>query len=330
MSEDQSKNDYRPKYYDLLSPSDQEQYTELRSTLSSQMCRNRRGKRLEGFSDMLSSIRAFCIRHNDDDWKRCLVCGVCWLPNGIAINNRQLSILIDKCKSSINGSLQKMGYSTLQSRSESSSSLCDTIPLLKNNFNELREWTVRLFVAATPQPNLPIYSVNTLHPFQSPMPSQYQAFSIQPQVYFPVVPMAMPVPQMAGQPILPIPGQPVLPIPGQPILPIPGQPILPLPGQPVLPIPGQAVLPIPGQPMLPIAGQPVLPISGQPDPNSFFDDEFALPPTFLTDDAVAPPIQPPPPAAPPGNEGGGDLDLIDAADPIPFQDDQFGLFGDKW
>jgi hypothetical protein len=270
MSDEASKNDYRPKYYDILSSSDQKQYDELRSTFSSQMCRNRRGKRLEGFSDMLSSIRTFCIRHNDDDWKRCLVCGVCWLSNGIAINNRQLSLLIDKCKSSINGSLQKMGYSTLQSRSESSSSLCDTIPLLKNNFGELREWSVRLFVAATPQPNLPIYTVNTLHPFQSPMPSQYHTFSIQHQMYFPVVPMAMPVPQMPVQPVLPIP---------------------------------------PSQ--------------------SFFDDEFALAPTFLADDSAAPQIEQPA-TGPTGNQSGGELDLIEHPDPIPFQDDPFGLFGEKW
>jgi hypothetical protein len=194
MPGDHPSHDYRPKYYEMLTTPDQEQYNDLRSTLSSQMCRNRRGKRLEGFAEMLNSIRVFCIRHDEDDWKRCLVCGVCWLPNGIAINNRQLSILIDKCKSSINGSLQKMGYSTLQSRNESSGSLSDAIPLLKNNFNELREWTVRLFMAATPQPNLPMYSVNTIYPFQSPVPSQYQAFSIQPRIFMPQAQFVQPAP----------------------------------------------------------------------------------------------------------------------------------------
>jgi hypothetical protein len=273
MCEDRSKNDYRPKYYDLLSPPDQMQYDDLRASLSSQMCRNRRGKRLEGFSDMLSSIRTFCIRHTEDDWKRCLVCGVCWLPNGIAINNRQLSILIDKCKSSINGSLQKMGYSTLQSRNESSSSLCDMIPLLKNNFNELREWTVRLFVAATPQPNLPIYSVNTLHPFQSPMPSQYPAFSIQPRMF---IPPAMPI------------------------------------TVPVLPV-GAA----------PVQTQPPPPVQSA---GSFFDDEFALAPTFLAEEAAPAPA--PVPTSP--GKPAGEIDLIDSTEALPFPDDPFGLYGDKW
>jgi hypothetical protein len=195
---DSEKSDFRPKFYDLLSTVDQDQYNELRSSLSSQMCRNRRGKRLEGFSEILGSIRSFCIRNKDDDWKRCLVCGVCWLPSGIAVNNRQLSVLIDKCKSSINGSLQKMGYSSFQSRHESTGALYDSIPLLRNNFNELREWTVRFFIAATPQPALPIYSVNTLFPFQSPMSSQYQTFVMPPRR--PLVPAVPPTPLLLPEP----------------------------------------------------------------------------------------------------------------------------------
>jgi hypothetical protein len=184
MLEDPSQEvNFHPKYYDLLSIEDQEQYNTLRATLSSQLCRNRRGRRLENFTEMLTTIQTFCIRHNEDDWKRCVVCGVCWLAAGIAINNRQLSILIDKCKSSINGSLQKMGYSTLQSRTESTGPLCEAMPVLKDNFNELREWTVRLFIAATPQPKVPAYSVDTSYPFQSPVPSQYPAFPLKSQIF---------------------------------------------------------------------------------------------------------------------------------------------------
>lgn len=186
MARDEKKAEFRPKFFDMLDSSDQERYNELRATLSSQMCRNRRGKRIETFAEMLSAIRRFCVRNDENDWKRCLVCGVCWLPSGIAINNRQLSILIDKCKSSINGSLQKMGYTALQSRNESSESLRQAIPILKDNFNELREWTVRLFVAATPQPHLPPYSVSTMHPYQSPMPSQYQSYGMYGQPGVPV------------------------------------------------------------------------------------------------------------------------------------------------
>ena len=178
MSSNDKKDEFRPKFFEMLDEADQEKYRELRATLSSQMCRNRRGKRLETFGEMLGAIKNFCVRNDENDWKRCLVCGVCFFPTGIGINNRQLSILIDKCKSSINGSLQKMGYTAMQSRNESSESLTKAIPILKDNFNELREWTVRLYVAATPQPHLPLYNVNTMYQYHSPMPNQYQSYGM--------------------------------------------------------------------------------------------------------------------------------------------------------
>ena len=174
--------DVFPKYYDMLSKEDQTMYINLRSGLSSHACRNRRGKRLETFSDMMNTIKQYCIRNSDSDWKRCLVCGVCWLPTGIAVNTRHLSLLIDKCKSSINGSLQKMGYNTVQCRTEFSQPLIDQIPILKNNFNELREWTIRQYVASTPTPQYGAdinYFYNAM--MQSPMPT---FFSPMPQTNF--------------------------------------------------------------------------------------------------------------------------------------------------
>lgn len=171
MGEKPQKN-IQPKFFGLLNKEDQDNYKKLRLTLSSHLCRNRRGKRIETFREMLLAIQGYCIHRNEDDWKRCLVCGICWIQNSVAINTRQLGLLIDKCKSSINGSLQKMGYNTLQSREESSTYLVEAIPFLVNNYMELREWTVRLFAAATPQPGLPQYHVNTIYNFASPTPNR--------------------------------------------------------------------------------------------------------------------------------------------------------------
>jgi hypothetical protein len=99
-----------------------------------------------------------------------------------------------------------MGYTTLQGRTESSNAISEVMPVLKNNFNELREWTVRLFTAATPQPSLPVYAVNTRIPFQSPLPSQYAAFSTQPAPYVP--PPIVPTSPVAS-PAVVEPGTPV-------------------------------------------------------------------------------------------------------------------------
>jgi hypothetical protein len=118
---------------------------------------------------MLDAIKSFAIRDDDDDWKRCLVCGVIWLPASIAINTRQLRLLIDKCKSSINGSLHRMGYSSVTSRGDTSKQLIEYVPKLRGNFSELRQWTVRQISAQTPQPPAPII---VERPRRTPIPPE--------------------------------------------------------------------------------------------------------------------------------------------------------------
>ena len=169
---------YSPKFLNLLSSSDQTQYHLLKEALSSHVCRNLRGKRLQAFVELLASIKKFCIRNDMEDSIRCLVYGICWVPNGIAINTRQFGLLVNKCKSSINGSLQQLGYTTLQNRTESNSTITQAIPFLKDNFIELREWSIRLFVAATPKPLNSSYDFLSLPPITSPAPLSNSSFSI--------------------------------------------------------------------------------------------------------------------------------------------------------
>ena len=145
----------KPRYYeDLLSPKDKNEYDLLQETFHSKNCRNNRNQRLQKFSEMLSSIQSYCLQPLDEsnNWKRCLVCGVAWIKSGLAVNIRQLTILLDKCKSSINGSLQRANYRVINGCTEE---LSEAIPIMKGNFNELREWTVRELSTSTPQPIIP-------------------------------------------------------------------------------------------------------------------------------------------------------------------------------
>ena len=175
MTEKDDKLNQLPEFFNLLSNEDKEGYEKLRSALSSRNCRNRRNKRLETFNEMLNSVRTYAVRHDDNDWKRCLVCGVLWLSNGIAINTRQMRLLIDKCKSSINGSLHRMGYSAVTCRGDTSNQIVELIPMLKNNFSELRQWTVRQLNVYTPQPPLPKVEA---------FPMKVQSNSPAPQINF--------------------------------------------------------------------------------------------------------------------------------------------------
>jgi hypothetical protein len=132
-----------PEYWDLLSDDDKITYIRLRREFATGNAKPVRNNRLETFEGIVDAIRAFAERGEDSDWRRFLVCGVCWMENAIAINTRQLRLLVSKCKSSINGSLQKMGYTTNMSHSESWKILFPHIPLLKDHFTELRQWTIR-------------------------------------------------------------------------------------------------------------------------------------------------------------------------------------------
>jgi len=132
-----------PQYWDFLCDLDKTQYIELKRDFTGSNVKRQRGGECETFDGVLDSIRAFAERDDENDWRRFLVCVVCWLDSAIAINTRQLRLLVSKCKSSINGSLQKMGYCTNTSHSESWRVLFPHIPLLKDQFCELRRWTIR-------------------------------------------------------------------------------------------------------------------------------------------------------------------------------------------
>ena len=132
----------QPTFYELLNADDKKSYEDLRKILNAPDHRYNRNKRIVTFNDMLDQIRKFCCRGDNDDWKRYLVCGICWINDDIAINTRQLRLLLGKSKSTINGAFSKMNYETLPFKNHDAG-LQEKIPFLKGNFTEARQWTVR-------------------------------------------------------------------------------------------------------------------------------------------------------------------------------------------
>ena len=177
-----------PNFWNLLSELDRYQYNMLRASFSAAQCnKNQRNKRVENFTETLEAIKRYCCRGDANDWRRSLVCGVCWLPEGIAINTRQLKILIFKCKSSINGSLHKMGLSVNLGRTEAANAIVMSIPYLKDNLNELRQWTVRQTGAQCVSPISP----PTPQIYNYPKPFEIPIINISQQ------PKPLPIPNIA-------------------------------------------------------------------------------------------------------------------------------------
>jgi hypothetical protein len=117
-------------------------YVCLKSTVSSNAAKSPRNLRLNTFSENLEAIKTFVCRNDKDDCLRGLICGIYWLPDGLAINIHRLRHLVPKCKSSINGSLQRLGFTVNLGRSECAQAITSLFPLLKENA-ELRKWTIR-------------------------------------------------------------------------------------------------------------------------------------------------------------------------------------------
>ncbi|OHS99743.1 hypothetical protein TRFO_33776 [Tritrichomonas foetus] len=137
------QNQSAPKYWWLLSEPDRVAYTYIRTYIKNNPESNQRNKRLSAFTDMLDVIRRYAVRGDSGDANRCLVCGILWLPGAIAINTHQLGFLMAKCKSSINGSLQILGYKEKIMRKTASDLVANTLIAIRDDRSELRKWTVR-------------------------------------------------------------------------------------------------------------------------------------------------------------------------------------------
>lgn len=132
-----------PDFIDILSYDDRISYEKLQKDVGSSEYRYNRNHRYSTLSNILEKIKLYCQEKEDDKWKRYLVCGICWFDIYMAINTKQLRLLISKSKSSINDALSKMGYKTISMKGEPSSLLIETIPFLYGNQPEFRKWSIR-------------------------------------------------------------------------------------------------------------------------------------------------------------------------------------------
>jgi hypothetical protein len=133
-----------PDFFERLTPQDQISYLRLRDQLSRTELRYNRNRRLDTLQSIIADIRQFCIRGDLSDGLRSAVAGIAWLSfDDLAINTRQLRLLIAKSKSSINGAIAKLNYTTLPAKDEEIERLAVAMPVLRGNPKEIRQWTIR-------------------------------------------------------------------------------------------------------------------------------------------------------------------------------------------
>jgi hypothetical protein len=132
-----------PALLSALSERDRYQYACLHASISSSALQSPNRSRALFFSEALDAIKSFVVRNDQDDVLRGMVCGIHWVTDGLAMNIRQLRVLIPKCKSSINGSLKKLGFTANMRLADANSTLSVLFPMLRDNAAERRKWTIR-------------------------------------------------------------------------------------------------------------------------------------------------------------------------------------------
>jgi hypothetical protein len=132
-----------PSSWHILNQADRMKYRQLQLLMDTLTFRTNRKQVSMKFQVILSQIKQFAIRCDSDDWKRCFVCGIVWLDGAVAVNTRQLCVLVGKCKSSINAGFQAVGLANSVMSPSQALGLVQIFPFLALNSNEIRQWTIR-------------------------------------------------------------------------------------------------------------------------------------------------------------------------------------------
>lgn len=132
-----------PENWKLLNHDDLRSYFDLQFQFQQETTKSPKGKRLDSFKEKLDKTKKFIEKGDGEDWKRSIVCGIffCDVPDYLAIQIQQFKLLIGKCKSSINGSFQQLGY-VAQPQLEQEF-LSKKIPLQYRKATDFKKWSVR-------------------------------------------------------------------------------------------------------------------------------------------------------------------------------------------
>ena len=131
-------------YWGPLSQEDKIEFQKLRASFHQNQKTSTKDRRLVSFANELQTILKYIEHSPSGRENRTILVGVCFSGPFIGVNTRQLKCFMGRCKSSINGSFQQLGYVALKTKSKSRTCILSIIPSLAKDQNILRQWTVRI------------------------------------------------------------------------------------------------------------------------------------------------------------------------------------------
>ncbi|OHS94914.1 hypothetical protein TRFO_38933 [Tritrichomonas foetus] len=130
-------------YWNKLSSEDKIEFQKLRTNFHRSQKISSKDPRLVSFSNELHTILKFIEHDESGRENRTVLAGVAFAGPFICVNTRSLKSFLGRCKSSINGSFQQLGYVAIKTKSKARSCVLAILPTLINDQNILRQWTVR-------------------------------------------------------------------------------------------------------------------------------------------------------------------------------------------
>ncbi|KAH0789761.1 hypothetical protein GPJ56_006263 [Histomonas meleagridis] len=167
-------------YWNKLDQADKLEFQSLRRRFHQNQKISSKDPRLISFSNDLCEILRFIEHPGPGRENRTILAGVAFSGPFICVNTRQLKNFLGRCKSSINGSFQQLGYVALKTKSKARTCVLSLIPSLMNDQNTLRQWTVRCassnakfcFVSSIPTVQFPSITNDDLNEDHKPSATQ--------------------------------------------------------------------------------------------------------------------------------------------------------------
>lgn len=129
--------------WNRLSAEDKAEFLSLRVRFHQGQRASGKDRRVISFHKELLTALAFVERREGGKEDRSVVSGVGFAGRYICVNTRSLKAFLGRCKSSINGSFQQMGYVALKTKTKARNCILAIMHSLIDDPDNLRQWTVR-------------------------------------------------------------------------------------------------------------------------------------------------------------------------------------------
>lgn len=132
-----------PAFWNKLTEDDKNEFNKLKAHFHQNISSSGKDRRVVTFANELMAVLKFLDRDMIHREERCILTGICFAGPFICVNTRQLKTFLGRCKSSINGSFQQMGYVALRTKAKARNCIISILKPLMNEPAILRQWTVR-------------------------------------------------------------------------------------------------------------------------------------------------------------------------------------------